>query len=126
MKFDWNRGVLVFTDGHEEKLPAGTQDSGTVLFALMLTPVNNDQPQQIHITDGKHLSRYTYQRVGQQTLDTPIGKLNTILIQRQRPDKKEVVSIYLATARHNVPVKLVKEKAGKPTVTLLIDSVQGL
>jgi hypothetical protein len=126
VKFDWQRGVVVFNNGREEKLPAGTQDSGTVLFALMLAPVNNDKPQEVHLTDGKGLSRYTYQRAGEKTLDTPIGKLNTILIQRRRPDKKEVVSIYLATAKHNLPVKIVKERGGKPTTTLLIDSLQGL
>lgn len=124
--FNWNQGLLIFSNGRREKLPSDTQDSGTVLFALMLLPMNNNQPRQVHLTDGKRLHRYTYQRTGEQKLDTPIGTLNTILVQRRRPDNKEVVSIYLATAKHDLPVKVVKERDGRPTTTLVIESVQGL
>jgi hypothetical protein len=126
VSFDWDAGTLTFADGHQVPLPQETQDSNSIVYAMMLKPLESDTPQVIHLTDGKRLSRYTYRRAGTERLDTPLGPLDTIRIERRKPDNKEVVTIWVAPARHNLPVKLVKERAGNPTTALVIKSVEGL
>ncbi len=125
--FDWGKGLLTFADGHQVKLPAGAQDQGSFLFALMLQPPGGAGETQVHITNGDKIRTYSYVVAGRETLNTPIGRLDTLRIDRRMPGaaKDDTFSVWLATARHNVPVKVVKQENGKKS-TLLIDSLNGI
>jgi len=124
--FDWNKKVLRFGDGREQALPLGTQDSGSIIFALMLALPPSDKPQVVHLTDGKRLNRYTYSHAGREKLSTPIGDFDTVLVQRANPRKQETVTIWVAPRLSNVPVKLKKERKGKVSSALTITSVKGI
>jgi hypothetical protein len=126
VNFDWDAGTLRFADGRALPLPQDTQDSNSIVYAMMLKPLESDAPQVLHLTDGKRLSRYSYRRAGTERLETALGPLDTIRIERRKPNNKEVVTIWVAPARHNLPVKLIKERAGNPTTALVIKSVEGL
>ncbi len=126
VSFDWDQNILTFGDGRQKRLPPGTLDAGSILFALMLAPLEEEGKKQVHITDGKNLRRYTYVRDGKEMLETPIGVLNTVRILRHNRDKTKTVTIWLATSKSNLPVKVVEKKNGRPPSTLIIESLAGL
>jgi hypothetical protein len=81
-------------------------------YAFMFAPVP-DKVVTVHETDGRRLEPARY-AVGKETLDTPMGKLETVVLTKQLEkegdrDKK----IWLAVDHYMLPVRVVAaEKLG--------------
>jgi hypothetical protein len=67
----------------------------------------------LHETDGRRLEPVRY-AVGKETLDTPMGKLETIVLTKQVDDSEgRDKKIWLAVDHHMLPVRIVStEKLG--------------
>jgi hypothetical protein len=123
--FDWSKKSLTLQHkGREEQrpLPADAQDKLSLPYSFMFSPVPG-KVIQLHETDGKRVESVRY-AVGKETLDTPMGKLETIVLTKQLPkdgngdgneagnggrDKK----IWLAVDHHMLPVRIIShEKMG--------------
>ena len=113
--FDWDNKLLTLQHkrGEEQKpLPADAQDKLSLPYSFMFSPIPG-KVITLHETDGRRLEpvRYT---VGKETLDTPMGKLETIVLTKQLEnngdrDKK----IWLAVDHHMLPVRIIAtEKLG--------------
>jgi hypothetical protein len=113
--FDWNKKLLTLQHkrGEEQKpLPNDAIDRLSLHYSFMFSPVPG-KVVTVHETDGRRLEpvRYT---VGKETLDTPMGKLETVVLTKQLEkegdrDKK----IWLAIDHHMLPVRVVAaEKLG--------------
>lgn len=113
--FDWGKKLITLQHkrGEEQKaLPADAQDKLSLLYSFMFTSAPGKMVN-LHETDGKHLEPVCY-AVSKETLDTPMGKLETIVLTKQLEkegdrDKK----IWLAVDHHMLPVRVVAtEKIG--------------
>ena len=123
--FDWSKKSLTLQyKGREEQrpLPADAQDRLSLPYSFMFSPVPG-KTIQLHETDGKRVELVRY-AVGKETLDTPMGKLETVVLTKQLPkdesgdgnddgnggrDKK----IWLAVDYHMLPVRIIShEKMG--------------
>lgn len=113
--FDWGKKLIILQHkrGEEQKaLPADAQDKLSLLYSFMFTSAPGKMVN-LHETDGKHLEPVCY-AVSKETLDTPMGKLETIVLTKQLEkegdrDKK----IWLAVDHHMLPVRVVAtEKMG--------------
>jgi hypothetical protein len=125
--FDWKAQKIFYKDWPTTPLPPGTQDQGSILFALMLNPPTPGSQQTIHISSGKKLRVYRYAYKGTETLKTTLGAATkTIVIERPPLDKDgENFRVWLATERGNLPVRITTQKRGQET-TLELESVKGL
>ena len=66
------------------------------------------------VADGGRLKTYTFEVLGEETLDTPTGKLSTIKIKRLRNHGKRVTYLWLAIDWNYMLVRLQqKESDGK-------------
>ena len=65
-------------------LPADAQDKLSLLYSFMFTTPISGKVVSLHETDGKHLEPVRY-AVSKETLDTPMGKLETIVLTKQLP-----------------------------------------
>ncbi len=113
--FDWSKKLLTLQHkGREEQktLPADAQDKLSVLYSFMFTSVSGDVIN-LHETDGKKLELVRY-AVGKETLETPMGKLETIVLTKQKGnDGERDKKIWLAIDHHMLPVRiLATEKMG--------------
>jgi uncharacterized protein DUF3108 len=107
--FDWDKKFLTLQHkGKEEQktLPADTQDELSFLYSFMFSPLSG-KVINLHETDGKKLQQVRY-AVSKETLETPIGKLETIVLTKQKEkngerDKK----IWLAVDHYMLPVRIV-------------------
>jgi hypothetical protein len=113
--FDWGKKLITLQHkrGEEQKaLPPDAQDKLSLLYSFMFTSAPGKMVN-LHETDGKHLEPVCY-AVSKETLDTPMGKLETIVLTKQLEkegdrDKK----IWLAVDHHMLPVRVVAtEKIG--------------
>jgi hypothetical protein len=113
--FDWDKKLLTLQHKHGEEqkpLPTDTLDRLSLHYSFMFSPVPG-KVVTLHETDGRRLEPARY-AVGKETLDTPMGKLETVVLTKQLEkegdrDKK----IWLAVDHHMLPVRVVAaEKLG--------------
>ena len=107
--FDWHAHELHMKfDGSNKALPLapGTQDRISVMYQFMFLPQDKLKLLEFAFTNGKKIEPYRYELAGNERLDTPLGKLNTLHLVKQRERDENGVEIWLAVDRHLVPVKV--------------------
>lgn len=107
--FDWEERTVVLVDGDKRqklKLPDNTYDQTSFTYAFAFRPLPQDFPT-IYLTDGRKLSDYQYRNLGTVKLKTPMGEIEALHIQKVRDaDDKRGFEVWLATAHHNLPVRV--------------------
>jgi hypothetical protein len=107
--FDWGAQQLHLSfDGRSETAPlvAGTQDRVSVMYQFMFLALEKLQPLEFPMTNGKKIEHYRYELAGREPLDTPLGKLNTLHLVKQRERGENGIEVWLAADRHLFPVKV--------------------
>lgn len=118
-EFDWTVNELTLThDGRTEKvpLPRGAQDRLSVMYEFMFVgPRIADKAGRVEmaLTNGRRLDRYTYAVKRDVELDTPLGRLKTIHLVREREADDSGHELWLAPGYGYVPVRmLIIEREG--------------
>ena len=114
--FDWAKKLLTLQhEGNETQkpLPANSHDRVSLLYTFAFCPPTG-KTVELYETDGRGLSLFRYTVTGKETLDTPIGKLETVvLVKQQEKDDLRGRKLWFATAHHMLPVRIVAtEKDG--------------
>jgi hypothetical protein len=125
--FDWKNQKIHYAGWPDAALPAGTQDQGSILYALMLKPPPASGEQRVFVSTGKKLREFRYLQVGTETVKTVLGALRTRIIERRplaKDKERDVFRVWLALDRHNLPVRIHTEKRGQDT-TLELEAVTG-
>lgn len=137
--FDWAQNVLRVGE-QKFALAPGTQDQGSIIYSFMLDPLGERGERTIMVTDGKDIEQYKLVHEGRETLRTPLGRIETVMIKRLshrqiqreqecRNDKRacevDDFVIWVAPDRHHIAVKLQKRRKDQ-TMTLVLRDVQGL
>lgn len=104
---------------------ADTQDKYGYMLALMHDLQAGKASRDYTIADGGRLKTYRFKNLGQQLLDTTLGKLETIKLQRIRVGKtNRKVFIWFAPSLGYLPVKVERHKKGS-VFTMLLQHVEG-
>jgi len=108
--FDWSsKQLLMSFDGRNEtaSLLAGSQDRLSIMYQFMFLPLDQLKVIALPMTNGKKLEPYSFQVVGSEIIDTPLGKLNAWRVVRQREaGDNNAIEVWLARERSLIPVKL--------------------
>lgn len=141
--FDRTRMLLVFGRLQQKPLPPGVQDQGSLVYALMLKPLTAPGERTVAVTDGKDVDTYMLVYRGRESVPTPLGQFETIVIRRITPKQLEQearclreklpeetcrpddFTFWLAPARHYAPVKLERRRKDE-TTTMVLREVRGL
>jgi uncharacterized protein DUF3108 len=116
-KFDRSARTLVQEkDGKSESqpLPERAQDRLSYLWSLAFVPPTTGHVEAM-VADGRGAPvHYDYAVAGAATLETPIGRIETLHLVKQRtPDDSRQTEVWLAVKRDHIPVRvLVIEKDG--------------
>lgn len=113
--FDWPNQQLRLHSANGNQmleLPSGTQDLLSFMYQFMfVAPMQN---MRLSITNGKKIGTYDYSFEGEETIDTKMGKLNTIHLMRMTAEGEKKTELWLALDYQYVPVKIREtEKQGK-------------
>jgi len=107
-QFDRRNNTLTYGSGAERKtvpLPDKAQDLLSFVYQFAY-----DAPQagpiRLFISNGRKLDSYDYGVVGEETLDTPMGKLKTLHLSKVRSPGEDGVDIWLGAEYRYLPLKV--------------------
>ncbi len=108
IRMDHNAGIAHVTrhqTNSDEPLPDQAQDLLSVVFDLAsLSPLT--KPVDLAVSSGKAFKPYHFRMAGEETLDTSLGKLRTIHLQRPPDHDGDSMDIWLAEDLHHIPVRV--------------------
>jgi hypothetical protein len=124
-QFDWDIGQVTGTAKGkllDLKLQPGTQDPLSVQIAIMLKLQARDAPNAFWMLDTDEIDRFKYVRHQETTLDTPLGKLRTILYTSHEAGSDKTTYLWLAPALDYMPARAEQHVKGSTQVSLEIQA----
>ncbi|MEP4146590.1 MAG: DUF3108 domain-containing protein [Halioglobus sp.] len=100
----------------------GTLDRMSQQEQVRLFLLNDPTPKEdisITVADGKRVKDYQLRYVGEETLDTPIGSLETLHFERVHDDPDRKSDTWVAPSLDYLMVKTVHIEDGKPTEAIV-------
>jgi hypothetical protein len=112
--FDWNNKVVTLQNKNGEKqepLEDTTQDVLSFMYQFMYVPPLTNM--SMLLTNGKSVSSYNYEFVGEETLDLGFAEVKTYHIKHGKAGSEDKTELWLALDYQFLPVKIEKtEKDG--------------
>ena len=128
VEFDWSGGQVRNTlNGHSwsMSLESGMLDKLVYLLELMHDLSGSFQQARYAVADGGKVKTYVMTRVGEARVDTVMGSLDTVIVERRREGDERVTRIWCAPRLRFLPVKVEHLERGE-TVQLSLKRLQGL
>ena len=116
LRFDWQtRRVSGIAEKKPVDLPlqSGTQDTLSVQIELMIEVAAGRSPKSFWLIDNDEIKEYKYTREGTETLDTPLGKLDTVRYRSEHAGSDRVTRLWLASSLGYLPIRAERSRAGK-------------
>jgi hypothetical protein len=107
--FDWKNNQAHYSgDGTSLsfELQADMTDKLLYQINLMHDLKIGHTPTSYTVVDGAKIKTYQLKYLGEEIVDTPIGKFNTMKFSRRRPGKKESITLWCAKDLHYLPIKV--------------------
>ncbi len=127
LNFDWatNR-VTGIAENKPVNLPItpGVQDSLSVQAALMCALAAGHSPKSFQLIDTDEVKEYQYTPEGSATLETPAGKLDTLIYTSQRKGANRLTRLWIAPSLGYLPVRAEQLRKGKRELQLKLQSVE--
>ena len=118
VKFDWEHGRVTGVyeaTNVDMPLQPGIQDDLSVQIALMVELLHGRTPDRFLIIDKNTAREYHYSREGEETLETPLGSIQTIIYRSQKQGSPRTTRFWCAPARGFIPIR-VEQKRGEDDV----------
>ena len=123
VNFDWTaRRIINSINGASWHMPIQAYIMDKLLYqlAIMYDLQKGKDNIKYAIADGGKIKLYDFERIGEDRLDTPIGKFSTLKLIRHKPNSKRKTVIWCARELGYMPVKVEnvenngRETTGKP------------
>lgn len=124
--FDWqgNRATGRADDTPVDMpLRPGVQDDMSVQVALIYALSNGQTPTGISLFDVKGIRDYGYERVGEETLHTPVGEVATIIYRAHKANSPRNTRFWCAPQFGFVPVQAEQQYKGDVEWTMKLRSI---
>jgi hypothetical protein len=127
VRFDWLHGHVT---GIYEDTPidiptrAGLQDDLSVQIALMVDLLRGHPPGKVLLLDKNAVREYSYTREGEETLDTPLGRIPTIIYQSHKQNSPRVTLFWCAPGQGYIPLQVEQRRLGDVQWTMHIQRLK--
>lgn len=106
-----SKEIKLTRDGQSRQLPLpqNLQDTQSFLFQLAIESVKlktADDRLTILVTNARGVNRYTFKKVGESTLETRFGTVETVHLVRETTEIRDSYEVWLSPKHHYLPVKL--------------------
>lgn len=111
--FDWKSSKLALTHNGVNQtlaLPPATQDRLSAMYQLMHLVQNKTRTAgtvEFAMTNGRKLEHYRYHIAPDVVIETPLKRLTTLHLVKQREADDTQTEVWLAPEFHHLPVKVV-------------------
>lgn len=108
--------------GKKVDLPVepGLQDRISVQIAVMTALARGVEPGTIPMVDGDHIKYYLYKKKATATIDTKIGKVETVVYEATREKSDRVSRFWLAPSLGYASVRAEQERKGRVETVMTI------
>jgi len=128
LHFDWPRtrvsGVI---EGKPVDLPAepGTQDRSSISIAVTTALLRGVEPGTIPLIDDNRVKRYVYTRKENATVDSALGKIDTVIYESTREGGSSRTSrFWMAPSLEFLPVRAEQVRKGKVETVMVLQKVE--
>ncbi|MDX1572573.1 MAG: DUF3108 domain-containing protein [Methylophaga sp.] len=130
MDFYWdNREVHIDDREHPWDLEIKKNTLDKLVYQLQVMHDLSDQRERLTYTiaDGGKLKIYEIVRLGEETIDTPLGKINAVKLTRERDvDSDRKTTLWCAPALGYLPVKLEHIEKDNSRFTAYLRKLEGI
>jgi Protein of unknown function (DUF3108) len=127
VQFDWDHGRAtgIYEDVRVDMpLQPNTQDDLSVQIALMVSLLAGRTADQFLLIDGNSVRGYNYAREGTDALDTPLGKVDTVIFRSWKTGSPRVIRFWCAPSHGYIPVRVEQTKGDDVQWTMQVRSVK--
>jgi len=127
LQFDWehNRATGIYEDVKVDMpLQPGTQDDLSVQIALMVELLAGRTPDKFLMIDKNSVREYDYTRDGQESVDTPLGKIDTVIYRSQKAGSPRVTRFWCAPSLGYIPMRVEQTKGDDVQWTMQVQSAK--
>lgn len=127
VQFDWEHGRAtgVYEDVKVDMpIQPGIQDDLSVQVALVVELLAGRVPEHFQLIDQNTVREYHYTREGEESLSTPLGKIDTIVYRSQKTGSPRVTRFWCAPSRGYIPMRVEQKKGDDVQWTMEVQSVK--
>lgn len=127
LTFDWDAGrVTGRADAKSVDLPTqpGIQDRLSIQIAVMTALLRGEEPGEIPLIDDEKVKLYTYRRTGTAVMETPLGRLDTVIYESAREGSSRLSRFWMAPSLDYIPVRAEQIRKGKVETVMTIRSLE--
>ncbi|HEY7642111.1 MAG TPA: DUF3108 domain-containing protein [Steroidobacteraceae bacterium] len=128
LHFDWSHNTVTGTvEGEPVNLTAepGTQDRSSIQIAVTTALLRGIEPGTIALIDDNRIKRYVYTKKDQTTVDSALGKLDTVLYESTREGGSSRTSrFWMAPSLEYLPVRAEQIRKGKVETVMVLQKVE--
>ena len=127
VQFDWSKGRA--TGIYEGKaidlaVTPGVQDDLSVQIAMIRQLALGQTPEILREIDKNGIRDYLYKRVGEEKLDTAIGRIDTIIYTTEHPGSPRITRYWCAPSQGFIPLKVQQTMRDHIEWTMDIESLK--
>jgi len=126
LTYDWLAKRVTGTyEGTPVDLPLTpqVQDDGSVQLHLMVEILAGRNPATVQLIDKNSVREYQFSRDGEETLETPMGNVHTVIFKSQKKYSPRITRFWCAPERGYIPMKVEQKKGDDVQWTLRIQSL---
>lgn len=126
LSFDWEDGIVTNTinnDPWQMDIPPETQDKLLYQLTMMIDLQAGKKTLRYDIADGGILKEYEFAVLGEERIETPVGRLETVKLKRIGDERH--TTIWCARKLDYLPVRIEQQEKDDSRLAMLIREVKG-
>jgi hypothetical protein len=127
IQFDWAKKIALSEQNAQHatvQLSDSTLDKSVYLIALMMDLAKGMQQAEYNVAEHGKTQRYQVNVVGNESLETVVGTLPTVVVERRRAGKSRLTRVWAAKDYHFLPVRI-EHIEDDGTVTFTLTQLEG-
>lgn len=127
LNFDWTKMLATGeVEGQriELSLEPGLQDRLSIQIDVVTKLLRGQEPGTIPLIDDNKIKRYDYKKKEATTLDTPLGKLDTIIYESTRVGSDRQSRFWMVPKMEYLAARAEQIRKGKVETVMVLQSVQ--
>ncbi len=129
VEFDWEQLKIINTiNGDAWQMPGTPEVMDKLLYqlAIMLDLEAGKARASYTIADGGKIKNYSFEKLGRERLQTPLGEFDTIKMIRYKDNRTRTVTLWCAEKLRYLPVKVENIEKDRNKTVAMIQSLTGL
>ena len=127
VSFDWDAGRATGVYGGvpvDLALKSGVQDDLSIQIALLYALRQGRVPSNLSMIDKNSIRDYNYRQLGTETIDTRLGRIDTVVYASQHTGSPRVTRFWCAPTKGYVPMRVQQKRIDSVEWTMEIESLK--